>query len=152
MIDDEAHRILDEARDNCERLADLKPRARPLPERGDRNTRWQREAEAERAAQQSLTDAEREAAATSVWQQWIIGQIRNAMTTAATGIAEAIKEKFDQIDEGIAARDRKLDKMEADLARAQAEIAKLQVRVLQGETDRDRDRRSSEFMPMRGGI
>jgi hypothetical protein len=142
MDEAERRRILDEAYQNIERLSNLSPRERDPLERLDlcsvhKSRSPRREDE--------LTEYERSAAATRSWQSWVGAEIRQAMTSVALGVAEEVRGALDQIDEQIHRRDDKLKKLELKLVQAQAEIARLKLRM--AESDVERGRREREWMP-----
>jgi hypothetical protein len=90
-------------------------------------------ARAERAAD---GDAERKAA--DAWQGWVQTEIRNCMVQIGTALGEHLVEQSDKVADALDRRDRTIAKLEVDLARTQAELARLTVRVIGQEVDQDR--------------
>jgi hypothetical protein len=152
-MDEAAQRIIDEARATLDRLNAMppsEPRTRVVEREEDPLARYKREAEeqearfaAARAQRKAEEAAERDGAARREWQRWIGEQLHEAMKATGIAIAEVVRERFDEVDDALAKRDQKIERLEVELLKAQAEIAKLNARVVQGEVDRDRERRSS---------
>jgi hypothetical protein len=144
---EDRERILEAARANLERLADLKPRERRINlTAGTTNVapEKRRAAGASNEAPE-LTEYERAVQQSGVWQAWVGGEIREAMMTVAQGVATEVRSALDSIDEAIHARDEKVRRLELELVKAQAQIAKLELRM--AEADVERDRREREWTP-----
>jgi hypothetical protein len=142
MDEQRKREILDQARDHLDRLADLQPRARDFDIRSKSVER--RAANCTEGTNQ-LTEWERSAAATAQWQEWVGGEIREAMRQVAIGIAEEVREALDQIDAAIHARDDLVKRLDLELVKAQAQIAKLELRLAEDAVARDR--REREWSP-----
>jgi hypothetical protein len=152
-MDEAARQIIDDARATLDRLnaaPPIEPRPRAFEREEDPVAKYRREAEeqearfaAARAKRKTAEDAERDGATRREWQSWIEAQLHEAMKATGIAIAEAVRERFDEVDDALAKRDQRIEKLELELVRAQADIAKLNARVVQGEVDRDRERRSS---------
>jgi hypothetical protein len=98
-----------------------------------REDTMKREAEfrALRAARKAAEDAERDDGA--AWRAYISSEIRSAIVAASSGIAEHLAEEWAKIGAALDRRDKQIGKIELELARTQAELAKLTARVIQSE-------------------
>jgi hypothetical protein len=86
---------------------------------------------ATRAARQAAEDAERDDGA--AWRAYISSEIRGAIVAASSGIAEHLAEEWSKVGDALVLRDRQIGKLEVELARTQAELARLTARVIQSE-------------------
>lgn len=146
----EKERILSEARATCERVDRIIPRnetAQQSPPPVDRLDAWRaatRKQEAafnaSRAAMQAEADAARAAADAEAWKSWIGDEIAVAVRQVASGIGEVLREELDRIGEQLSQRDAVIRKHETVLAQQAAAIAKLELRIVQNEVERDRSR------------
>jgi hypothetical protein len=155
MDEQERQKIIAESRELLDRpFQPHQPIEASRPQFGRSIEQWRAEVEQQerkfaraRAQRRSQTDAEREREATSFWQNWVGGRIREAMTTVARAIAEEVNSHFEDLSSALARRDQKIEKLEVELARMAATVGKLEVKVLQAEVDADRRRSSLDAMP-----
>jgi hypothetical protein len=148
---DEQMRLLDEARATVERTAhigepDQKGASGTFKRaHDDRIGRWRADMEeqerkfaAARQARQDKTDAERAAQASAEWESWVHAQIREGAKASAIAVGQALKQRFDEVGAALEKRDALIERLQVQAARAEAEICKLQARVLQNEIDAER--------------
>jgi hypothetical protein len=141
MNDEQRSRILQEARDNVDRLASVRPRERIITNviNEDKLAAWKRTMpKPEPKPRQRGLDT-----APVDWSSIIDERIGNMKEFVMDVLGQALCESFN-IERGAYAdalkeRDRKIGQLELDLLRAQAELARLNTRVIQGEVDRDRE-------------
>jgi len=82
--------------------------------------------------------------AAAAWQKFIVDTITAETMRAARSIGVAVAESFSERDEAIRTLQRRLDRLDTDLSRLDALVAKLNLRVVEGEL---RDRKSSDHVP-----
>jgi hypothetical protein len=147
MDDRTKQRVLDEAQENVERLAHVSARQ---PAAGDSNespdpiAKWRKGVEAQerefasaRAKRQADADAGRDAAV--AWQNWVGREIADAVKGIGKGLGEVLSDKLVQISRAFDERDERISKLECELLRLQVELAKLDVRFIQSQVERDRE-------------
>jgi hypothetical protein len=149
MTEAERREILDQARETCDRLGDFRPRELSVERERARVERAAPEPKPKREPE--LTEYERARARAEEWQAWVTNlvhtEIGAAVRAVTVGIAEATREALDRVEEEIATRDRKIEKLEVEITKARAELARLEVRVIELDHERDRERRSLPLMP-----
>jgi hypothetical protein len=144
MNDAEKQRILNEARETIARVDRLPPRDETVqPPSMNRLDAWRQsvlrqEAEFAEARRKRAADGDAERIASERWQAWIQTEIRNCMVSIGTALGEHMAETNDKIADALDRRDRTISKLEVELARTQAELARLTVRVVGQEVEQDR--------------
>jgi hypothetical protein len=98
------------------------------------------QAPANRKSISDLTDAERAAASTVAWERWVAAQVREGTKAAGAAIAEVVREQLDDIAAAIDKRDQKIGKLEVEITKLAAQVARWELKILQAEVDRDRER------------
>jgi hypothetical protein len=148
MDEAERQRIIGESFETLDRLADLEPREPPSVE--DRLAYRKRQVQLERVerpAPEQLTEHEQARLTAGQWQAWVHEQINIGLRAAAVGISEAEVEVINELRDAIARRDRKLEKLETELTKVHAEVARLEARLIKSEVDNER--RSLPLPPLR---
>jgi len=119
----------------------------------DALTKWRREGEERQRrinaeTERRQNDERREVEATNQWRDFVIREIRTATMEAAKSIGTAVAESFIERDEVIGKLQRRLDKLELENVKLAAEVAKLNLRVVEADAERGREReRRSDFIP-----
>jgi hypothetical protein len=86
------------------------------------------EARAKRAAvDQAQADNSRQ------WQEWVRAEIRIERDALCYGVGERLTELIEGAREQLKERDKRIDALELQLVRLQADHAKLELRVIKGE-------------------
>jgi hypothetical protein len=147
MTEAERQRILDDSYETLDRLAEFKPRE-PSIETAPRGGA-PAQPERPKRAEFELTEYEQARLTAGQWQAWVRNEVAVGARAGAEGAAEALGEIFDELREAIVRRDQRIERLESNLARTEAQVAKLEVRVIQGEVDRDNERRSLPLPPLR---
>jgi hypothetical protein len=151
MVTDEQRRAIAEARETCERVSRLSDRNETEPQRNpgtvssDRMMRWRADMERQeqafaeaRAKRQRAEDDERNNS--DEWMQWVGNEISSAVKQIGAGLGEILSEKLNEIGAALDQRDKRIDKLEREIAQQAVTTARLEVRVLEGEAARDQSR------------
>jgi hypothetical protein len=159
MDNAERRRIIDEAHSTLDRLNGMRPAERPrIEHEEDALAKYKREADetaARRAAARAELEAGTDAEHAAAWQAHIQQQVDAAAARVqqfvGNVVSEVIANERTELAEALRRRDQKIERLEVELVKAQAELAKLSARVIQGEVDRDRERRSfdASMLPTR---
>jgi hypothetical protein len=143
MNDDTKRVILQDAYATLDRLGSVRPRE-PTVEDEDPIARWrkgveqqEREFAAARAKRKAEADAENDI--TAAWQAWVGNEIRNAVRQIGQGLGEILSDELNKIGEALDKKDQRISQLECDLLRTQAQLERLNARVIQGEVERSRE-------------
>jgi hypothetical protein len=94
-----------------------------------------------------LTDAQRAAAASAAWRDFVTSEVRQGVLGSAGAICEAIMEVLADRDQdlqaALTARDKKIERLELDAVKRDSEVAKLALRVAELAVEVGRHERRS---------
>jgi hypothetical protein len=136
----ERDRIMRTAHAALDRLRDLQPSEPPDPAASDRLEQWRRGIpKPEPAPRKRGLDT-----APVDWDARIAAAVSREHELLMDVLAQAFRETFrverDAISAALSARDAKIALLETELAKQAAQTARLEVRVISNEIERDRDR------------
>jgi hypothetical protein len=135
-------RIMAEARAHLERLADLQPREAPI-ERLRRSEPIETKPEPVELSYKA-TDAQRAAATSAAWCEFVRSEIRTATLGSAGAIVETVMEvladRDRDIQDALDRRDQRIARLETQLSKLEVALAQNEVKLCQALVDLDRSR------------